>query len=71
MLLHTIVATNKYYTIVYNCMAYIYTVIGKEKLYCGEEGDICFFCNRSLNGKDCLLETDFLICFENCQRDLE
>ena len=49
-------------------MAYIYTTINDTTpLFCGESSDKCYLCGRSLAGKDCLQEADFLICFEDCQ----
>ena len=50
-------------------MAYPYTKVGKTDIYMGEPGDRCFFCNRSLSGKDCILESNFLICLDNCKGD--
>ena len=47
-------------------MAYPYTKVGKTDIYIGEPGDRCFFCNRSLTGKDCIVESNFLICLALC-----
>jgi len=49
-------------------MAYPYTKAGKIKIYIGEAQDRCYLCNRSLSGKDCIVQSDFLICLNNCNK---
>ncbi len=48
-------------------MAYTYTTVNNTPLFCGESSDRCYLCGHSLAGKDCVSESDFLICFEDCQ----
>ena len=50
-------------------MAYPYSKAGKTILYIGEENDRCFNCNKSLAGKDCISESNFLLCFDNCENN--
>lgn len=42
--------------------------IGKEQpIFMGEQEDRCFFCNRSLENKECLDIGQAIICLEICQ----
>ena len=47
-------------------MAYKFTKTGKNQIYIGTEEDKCYFCNKSLSGRECIAESDFFICLDTC-----